>query len=279
MSLKIDKANLYCHFDHIKQLPIMVFRGSLTEELIAEAHQWLSVIIKQLAANHPIQGLIYDLQEVKRFSNAVIEFDHAATNILPIALIVSNIYQESQLRDVSPEEERKWLVNSYPEAFDFIQSYNAAARSIEHLGLEEHSTILNTESASVYYDVDKHHLFVTYYGAVTPVVTADVYATIAAVMEQYIESVRAGIFDFRHVSGFENANLTTVRRTSSNLNANYDMNHIAVPLIVGTAIQERMVMVSMKITPQEERKKIVHSDAEALKFIEAFHAKRLSKTK
>lgn len=283
MYSKINKSNLYCHYDHIKQLPIMIFRNVLTEELIGEAHTWLSEIFESVKKQSQLQGLIYDLQEVKRFKSTNLALPQvlidSRINELPSPVLVNNVYQEHQLRDVAAQDDRKWLVNSYTEAFDFIQSYNSTARGIEQLGLEEHPLILNTEGASVFYDIDKKTLHVTYYGAVTPNVTADVYETMGAVLEKYgVETIRGGIFDFRHISHFENANLTTVRRTSSHLNANYDMSHIAVPLIIGSIIQERMVMVSLKVTPQEERKRIVRSDKEALDFIEEFQAKRLSET-
>ena len=278
----IDQSNLYCHYDHIKQLPIMIFRNVLTDELIEEAHIWLAGIVKLFKNHDVLQGIIYDLQEIKRFKSTNLQLpDALSTNLsqLPNAIVVSNVYQEHQLHDVSLDDEHKWLVSSYPEAFDFIQSYNAAARGIEQLGVEETDLILNSESASVFYDETQHNLYITYYGAVAPNVTADVYATMGTIIAKYgVETLRGGIFDFRHISHFENANLTTVRRTSSNLNANYDMSHIAVPLIVGSIIQERMVMVSLKVTPQEERKRIVHSDKEAIDFINEFEAKRLSKT-
>lgn len=281
----IDKPNLYCHYDHIKQLPIIIFRDVLKAELIAETHTWLNSILDIVKNENEIQGLIYDLQAVKRFSSTNLEFMPQANKYgidlseIPVALIVANVYQEHQMRDTSAQEERKWLVNSYHEAFDFIQTFNTAARSISRLGVEDTSLILNTDSASVFYNTDKHNLTVTYYGAVSPVVTTDVYRTIGAVIEKYgLKNVRGGIFDFRHVSHFENANLTSVRRTSSNLNVSYDMSHIAVALVVGTIMQERMVMVSLKITPQEERKKIVHNTSEALNFIKEFQAKRVSKT-
>jgi archaellin len=281
----IDKPNLYCHYDHIKQLPIIIFRNVLTDELITEAHTWLYRISDIVKNENDIQGLIYDLQAIKRFKNINLDItsqpgDHSIDlSKLPVALVVSNVYQEHQMRERSSQEERKWLVNSYQEAFDFIQTFNTTARGITRLGIEDNSLILNTENASAWYDSDKHNFTATYYGAVTPIVTADVYRTIGAVFENYgTENVRGGIFDFRHISHFENANLNTVRRNSSSLNFNYDMSHIAVPLIVGTVMQERMVMVSLKITPQEERKRIVHNSEEALNFVEEFYAKRTSKT-
>lgn len=281
----VDTPNLYCHYDHIKKLPIIIFRDVLKVEVIAEAHTWLNSILDIVKNENDIQGLIYDLQAVKRFNSVNLDFTPQANkhNVdfdkIPVALIVANVYQEHQMRETSTQEERKWLVNSYHEAFDFIQTLNTSTRGINRLGVEDSSLILNTDSASVFYDVDKYNLVVIYYGAVSPLVTADVYGTIGAVLEKYdIETIRGGIFDFRHISHFENANLTSVRRSSTNLNVSYDMSHIAVPLIVGTIMQERMVMVSLKVTPQEERKKIVHNDKEALDFIEEFQAKRISKT-
>jgi len=51
------------------------------------------------------------------------------------------------------------------------------------------------------------------------------------------------------------------------------MNHVAVALIVSTLLQENMVRVAMKITPQEHRKRIVKSEEAARAFIDEWHQK------
>src|SRR5690606_35390821 len=131
------------------------------------------------------------------------------------------------------------------------------------------------DNASIYYDREQHIGHVRYYGKITPQITVDSYGFVAMTMAKYIKEIRGGIYDFRHVTHFENANLATIQRTSTSLNTTFDMSHIALALVVGTLIQERLILVSMKVTPTEKRKRIVHSYQDAFAFIEEFHAQRV----
>ena len=54
------------------------------------------------------------------------------------------------------------------------------------------------------------------------------------------------------------------------------MSHIPVALITGTPLQTEWVRVTMKIMPDQDRKRVVKTMDEAIAFIDEFHQKRVS---
>lgn len=257
-----EEANLFCFYDKIKSLAIVSFRNTLSETLVQEADAWLERLMQ---SQYPLEGILCDVKAVRRFGESL----PFQTIELPLVFVVMHPYQTVGIQKVDKKSSQHKTTASYDEAFQFFDDF-ALQKPIP--------LSFNSTSASVYYDMDSDCACVIYYGIVNPVVTADVYTSfIGFVKELGIERVRGSLYDFRHVIDFDNTNLHAVRRTSSNLNVSYDMSHIAVALIVGTTIQERMVRMAMKLTPQEERKQIVYSIVEAYRFVDDFQAKRAAK--
>lgn len=131
---------------------------------------------------------------------------------------------------------------------------------------------VDPEKARCVYDLETLIGRVTYFGRLTSETTVIVYTWIAkAFVGLGGAQMRGGIFDFRQVTQFDTANLSTVQRTSGKLNNNFDFSFVPIALLVASPYQEQFLRVSMKITPQEQRKRIVKTEAEALTFINSFH--------
>jgi hypothetical protein len=132
---------------------------------------------------------------------------------------------------------------------------------------------LATPQVTAYYEEDHHIAHIYYRGEMSPEVIIEVYEWMKSLAPHIaISEVRGGIYDFRAVTGFRTASFRTVQNQSQKANANYDFSHIPVALLVSTFSQEQMVRVAMKVTPQENRKAIVKSEAEARAFIDMWHS-------
>jgi hypothetical protein len=85
------------------------------------------------------------------------------------------------------------------------------------------------------------------------------------------ENVYGEIFDFRKVIEFAPDNLSTARRTSSKMNMKMDTSQIPVALLISDAAHQEIFHSSMRISPQNLRRKIVWSKDEALEFFDEWH--------
>ena len=138
---------------------------------------------------------------------------------------------------------------------------------------------LDNENVHAIYDNETKLLLVTYKGILSPQVTNEFYTWVFGIMKEnptLIMEARGSIFDFRDVKDFVNSNLSTVRKQSQTVNQNVEARNHPVALLVKTTLQERMVAVTLKLTPQNDRKKIVFSMDEAKEYITAWHKKQES---
>lgn len=126
---------------------------------------------------------------------------------------------------------------------------------------------IDTPQLTVVYEQDTHYVHVTYRGELTPQITAEFYSWLGQLADLIgIENVHGATIDFRQVTKFHQQNLYTAYRESRSANRTMDMSHIGVGMIVESK-QEPMVRLSMNLTGQVERMRIVYSPEEALKFI------------
>lgn len=281
--MSLEQDNLFAHFDEVKRMAFIVYQNALTPQVTTVAYEWLNHLVETTT---DIRACFFDFQQVRRFeSSNITSAQRRSENLnrehdiskIPVALVVDNAYQEQMVKTtlkMSPQQDRKRIVRSYAEGFQFVQAFHD-----EHQHTFPDITdelMLNIDGASIWYDRTTDFMRINYYGVITPQTTFDVYSkmieNIGIIGD--VKKVRAGLFDFRQVNAFDNTNLRTVQRSSQTMNTSYDMNHIAVALIVGNVRQERMVITAMKVTPQEARKRVVFSFADAHRFIEEFHAKR-----
>lgn len=139
------------------------------------------------------------------------------------------------------------------------------------------TTRLEEKQVTAYYDPEARILHVIYRGILSPEVSARFYHWLGAAIARFPEEVnraRGSIFDFREVTQFDNANLTSAQRESKTLNQQGDFADHPVAMLVGNNTQEEFVRLTLMITPGQKRKRIVFSPEEALVFIDLFHRNR-----
>ena len=139
---------------------------------------------------------------------------------------------------------------------------------------------LDTPGVSGYFDEADKLLKVTYRGVLTSDVTSLMYRWLGRLIstaEGDISEARGSIYDFRELTYIDIANLLAAQQNSTHLNVKFDMRNHPVALVVATNEQRDFVTMSMHVTPEETRKKIVTSLAEAQQFINDFHQTQTTK--
>lgn len=133
---------------------------------------------------------------------------------------------------------------------------------------------LEQTNVSAQYDFESKLLKVTYREILSPEVTKQFYQWLMGTAQanpQEVMSARGSIYDFSAVTEFVSSNISTTSRESHTMNQQSDLTNHPVALVVSSMYQERMVNVMMKVTEQQERKRIVHTVAEAIAFIDNWH--------
>jgi hypothetical protein len=125
---------------------------------------------------------------------------------------------------------------------------------------------------TTYFDEATRIMHVVYRQDLATEITLKFYHWREELLDQVdVKTIKGTIVDFRKVIQFPPLNLPTVYKESRDANRDVDMSHIPVAYIVATPQQERNVQLSMKVTPQASRRRIVKSDEEALAFIAEWH--------
>ena len=133
---------------------------------------------------------------------------------------------------------------------------------------------LEIEQASATYDSDTGIIYVAYNGILTGEPAKEVYAWLGELYQEIdINSMYGQVFDFRQVTEFDNSNLKTARRTSNRMNMSVDTSSVPVAMIVGDPYHQEILLGSMRISPENVRKKIVWSEDEAQEFLDSWHSK------
>ncbi len=131
---------------------------------------------------------------------------------------------------------------------------------------------LELDAVSGVYDTEHQILCVTYRGYVTADITNRVYTWMKRLIEAHgLSSVQGSIFDFREVTNFVVGNLSATQINSHQLNNQYDLGNHPVALLVSSIYQRAMVKATLNVTPQQERKRLVHSLEGAWAFIQDWH--------
>jgi hypothetical protein len=133
---------------------------------------------------------------------------------------------------------------------------------------------IETENFDAWYDDAQQILHVVYKGVLTPDTTAQFYRWLGGVIQRRPQDVvraKGSIYDFRGVTGFDSRNLTSAQRQSQQFNTKADVSNHPVALLVDTFMQEQILQVELKISPQQDRKRLVRSEDEAYVFIASFH--------
>jgi hypothetical protein len=131
---------------------------------------------------------------------------------------------------------------------------------------------LEIDQAKANYDEESQIIHIAYSGVLSGDVTVAVYSWLDELLHEIgTENVYGEIFDFRKVIEFAPDNLSTARRTSSKMNMKMDTSQIPVALLISDAAHQEIFHSSMRISPQNMRRKIVWSKDEALEFFDEWH--------
>ncbi len=127
---------------------------------------------------------------------------------------------------------------------------------------------LNTDAVEAYYDLDKHAAFVKYKGILGAKATQNLYQWIGAMVTVFSGQLmlKQITFDFREVTGFDEANLSAARTESKKLHQSFSFDFLPAALIAANEAQAEALRFSLKVSGQETRSKIVFSDDEAEAF-------------
>ena len=135
---------------------------------------------------------------------------------------------------------------------------------------------LETNTASAHYDDDHNVVWITYRGLLDAEATAKVYNWLAEFFEDHGDNEISGeVFDFRGVNTFGPDNLFEARKKSRGFNLKQNMSDIPVAMICANFYQEEILRGPMQNVPENPRKTIVHSEAEALQFIRDWHSEHM----
>jgi hypothetical protein len=134
---------------------------------------------------------------------------------------------------------------------------------------------LDEPHLKILFDTDTGIGTTTYQAVLLPQHTAEAYQWFAAYLDRIgLQNIRGLIFDFRNVQKFEQGNFQAVKRESKQINTELDLSHFPVALLISNLYQEEMVRVASKITGQEKRIRILHSEEETADFFTEFQKKR-----
>jgi len=133
---------------------------------------------------------------------------------------------------------------------------------------------LKTEQIEAEFDDIRGFLLVKYHGELSSDITKQFYGWLMGEMQANPEKVseaRGSIYDFRDVTDFGMDNLSATQQSSKQVSKQADVTNHPVALIVNDVYQEGMVKLSMQVTEQQERKRIVKSVDEAVAFIQSWY--------
>lgn len=129
------------------------------------------------------------------------------------------------------------------------------------------------QNVSAYFDIVSGYMYATYGPVISAETTISVYAWGTELANEIgVSAIKGIVIDFRAVTQFEYSNLRIATEVSRNLNEEFDLSTVPAALLVKNMYQEQLVKVSMKLTDRVERMRMVHTEAEALKFIENWHS-------
>ncbi len=132
---------------------------------------------------------------------------------------------------------------------------------------------LHTDNIEARFDVESRLLRVKYRGKITAQVNNDLYAWIGRLVESAggnINIALGSIYDFREVTEFDSHIISTAQKNSKQINRDMSLRYHPVALLVTSPYQREYVHLTMRVSPQEDRKRIVDTEEQAEAFIQKF---------
>lgn len=113
---------------------------------------------------------------------------------------------------------------------------------------------------------------VTYPKHLTPEITVAMYKWFGEIIDALgLDVLQGCVFDFTHVEKFHPNNLRAARAESRKINVKTDLSNFPVAFLVQDMRQEQMLRVSMKLTQNPARLRILYSLESARAFILDWH--------
>lgn len=138
--LEMEKASAY--FDDESRIAFVKYSGVLSAEESTAVYDWLADLVEAVGLEG-IYGEIFDFRKVQEFASDNLmqarrnsRRYNMRNNVrrLPVAMIISNFYQEEILRGPMQnveENKRKTLVYKMEEAVDFLHQWHEAQEKAE----------------------------------------------------------------------------------------------------------------------------------------------------
>lgn len=127
---------------------------------------------------------------------------------------------------------------------------------------------MKKDGFEAYFDAEASIARVVYPDHLTPDITRQMYKWFGELAEEVgMETLKGCIFDFRGVSKFHPQNARAAQTESRKINARFDLSKFPVAFLVRDMYQEQMLRVSMRITQNSERLRVIHDEAEAVQYI------------
>lgn len=129
---------------------------------------------------------------------------------------------------------------------------------------------LNTNEVEASYDLEKKSAYIKYKGVLGAKATKQIYQWISAMVTVFSGQLilHQVTFDFREVTAFDETNLGAAREESKKLHQSFALDFLPAALIAANEQQAEVLRLSLKVSGQQARSKIVFSEAEAEAFFE-----------
>lgn len=133
--------------------------------------------------------------------------------------------------------------------------------------------VLEKDGFAAYLNEETKIPHVTYPDHLTPTVTINMYKWFGDLIDEWgLDNLRGCIFDFTHVTKFHPSNFRTARAESRKINDKADLGKFPVAFLVQDMKQEQMLRVSMRLTQNPARLRIVYSIDSAIAFIKEWYS-------
>ena len=133
--LQLEGARAY--LDQTTCIVHVMYRGTLMPEVTVQVHRWLADLFESVGGVQHLRGMMIDYRGVRDFHSANLSTTQRQSRALsarvdlsrlPIALIVTSLYQEQMVRvtmKTARIEQHARILRSIEEAHRFIESFRS----------------------------------------------------------------------------------------------------------------------------------------------------------
>jgi hypothetical protein len=131
---------------------------------------------------------------------------------------------------------------------------------------------LEQEKVRAHFDLETKVAYIHYAGILGADASTAAYQWLAELIAAVgIENIYGEIFDFTDVRQFQPDNLIDARKHSRKLNLRVNIHETPVAMVVRDTVQKEILRGPMRNVPENRRKRIVQTEAEAFAFFKEWH--------